>query len=91
MDSKKSICIDSTRCQRFELHGGGVISLLGHTTRALFDLVATHSFISSAFAYKLNQSPESLGFQLVISTMVGVEMISSTRYKDCEVVIGEVT
>ena len=66
-----------------------MISSLGYTTQALFDPGATHSFISSAFAYKLNQSPESLGFQLVISTPVGVEMISSTRYKDCEVVIGE--
>ena len=68
----------------------GMISLSGHTAHALFDPCATHSFISSAFAYKLNQSPESLGFQLVISTPVGVEMISSTRYKNCEVMIGEV-
>ena len=58
--------------------------------RPLFNPSATHSLKSSAFASKLNQSPESLEFQLVISTPVGVEMISSTRYKDCEVVISEV-
>ena len=68
----------------------GTISLLGYTTHALFDPGATHFFISSAFAYKLNQFPESPEFQLVISILLGVEMISSTIYKDCELMISEV-
>ena len=36
----------------------GMISISGHIAHALFDLRATHSFISSAFAYKLNQVSE---------------------------------
>jgi len=40
----------------------GMISISGHIARALFDLGATHSFIFSTFAYKLNQTPELLGF-----------------------------
>jgi len=39
-----------------------IISILGHIAHALFDPGATHSFISSAFAYKLNQTSEPLGF-----------------------------
>jgi len=49
----------------------GMISISGHIARALFDPGATHSFISSTFAYKLNQTPKPLGFQLVISTPIG--------------------
>ena len=33
----------------------GIVSLAGHTTRALFDPGTAHSFISNAFAPKLNQ------------------------------------
>jgi len=33
----------------------GIISISGHIAHALFDLGASHSFISSAFAYKSNQ------------------------------------
>ena len=67
----------------------GMISISGHITHALFDPGATHSFISSAFAYKLNQVSEPLRFQLVVSTPIGVKIIASTRYVDCEVMIGE--
>ena len=67
----------------------GMISLSGHIAHALFDPVATHSFISSAFAYKLNQVSESLRFQLVVSTPIGVKIIVSTKYVNCEVMIGE--
>jgi len=33
-----------------------MIAISGHIARALFDPGATHSFISNAFSYKLNQS-----------------------------------
>jgi len=53
----------------------GMISISGHIALALFDLGATHSFISSAFAYKLNHTPEPLGFQLVVSIPIGIKLI----------------
>ena len=40
----------------------GMISISGHIARVLLDFRATHLLISSAFAYKLNQTPEPLGF-----------------------------
>ena len=67
----------------------GMISISGHIAHTLFDPGATHSFISSTFAYKLNQVSEPLGFQLVVSTPIGVKIIASTRYVNCEVMIGE--
>jgi len=66
-----------------------MISISGHIAYALFDPGATHSFISSTFAYKLNQVLEPLGFQLVISTPIGVKIIASTRYVNSEVMIRE--
>jgi len=62
----------------------GMISISGHITHALFDPGATHSFISSAFAYKLNQVSEPLGFQLIVSTLIGVKIITSTKYVNCD-------
>ena len=47
-----------------------MISISGHIAHALFDPVATHSFISSIFSYKLNQVSEPLEFQLVVSTPI---------------------
>ena len=67
-----------------------MITLLGHTTRALFDPGATHSFISSFFARELNQAPEPLKFQLNIFTPLGAEVGVSTVHKGCEIVLGEV-
>ena len=55
----------------------------------MFDPGATHSFISSAFPYKLNQVSEPLVFQLVVSTPIGGKIIVSTKYVNCEVMIGE--
>ena len=40
----------------------GMISISGHIAHALFDPRATHSFISSAFEYKLSHTLEPLGF-----------------------------
>jgi len=55
----------------------GIIRKMGHTARVLFDPDATHSFVSSTFASKLNKKPEPLKFQLTISTLIGAEMIAS--------------
>ena len=46
-------------------------------------------FISKVFACKLNKPPDSLGFQLIISTYVGVKVVASTKNKNYKVVIGE--
>jgi len=39
-----------------------MISILGYIARVIFDPRANYSFISSAFACKLNQITEPLGF-----------------------------
>jgi len=51
----------------------GIIRILEHTARVLFNLGDTHSFVSTAFASKLNKKPELLKFQLFISTSLGAE------------------
>ena len=38
----------------------------------------------------MNQTPKLLGFQLVVSTLIGVKIIASTKYVNYEVMIGEV-
>ena len=67
-----------------------MVPISGHTAHALFDPGDTHSFVSSVFAYKLNQFPESLKFQLIISLPVGIKRITSTRNRNGEVIIGEI-
>ena len=44
----------------------GIICIMGHIARLFFDPGAIHSFISAAFASKLNNEPETLEFQLII-------------------------
>ena len=68
----------------------GITCIMGHTARVLFDPGATHSFVSTIFASKLNKKPEPLEFQLIIATPIGAEIIASMCYKGCEVMIGEV-
>jgi len=64
----------------------GITCIMGHTARVLFDPGAIHSFVSAAFASKLNKKAEPLEFQLIISTSLGAEMTANK----CEVMIGEV-
>ena len=64
----------------------GITCIMGYTARVLFDPGAIHSFISAAFASKLNKKAEPLEFQLIISTPLGAEMTANK----CEVMIGEV-
>ena len=68
----------------------GMITLSGYTARALFDPRATHSFISNAFANKLDKSPKSLQIQLIISAPLGTEIVARTIYKDCKIIVGGV-
>ena len=67
----------------------GMIFISGYIAHALFDPGATHSFISSVFAYNLNQASEPPGFQLIISTPIGIKIIASTKYVNCEMMIGD--
>jgi len=67
-----------------------ITCIMGHTTWVLFNPSATYSFISAAFASKLNKKSEPLEFQLIISTYLGAEMIANNYYKKCAVMIGEV-
>ena len=46
----------------------GTICLSRNIARVLFDSGATHSFISSSFATKINKESEPFNYQLVVST-----------------------
>jgi len=67
----------------------GTICLSKIVARVLFDSGATHSFISSSFATKINKKSEPLSFQLVVSTSVGTKLTTDVYYKGCEITIGE--
>ena len=55
----------------------GITCIMGNPARVLFDPGATHSFVSAAFAFKLNKKPELLEFQLIISIPLGAEMTAN--------------
>ena len=103
MGSKRTFALTYREAMASNAVVEGMISISGYIAHALFDPEATHSFISSAFAYKLNQVSEPLGFQLVVSTPIRVKMgfqlvvstpirvkiIASTKSVNYEVMIGE--
>ena len=67
-----------------------ITCIMGHNARVLFDPGVAHSFVSAAFASKLNKKSEPLESQLIISTPLGAEMTANKFYKKCEIMIGEV-
>ena len=67
-----------------------ITCIMEHIARVLFDPGATHSFVTAAFASKLNKKSEPLESQLIISTPLGVKMTANECYKKCEIMIGEV-
>ena len=89
MGARKNFCINPPRSNGLKCSSGTYDLHIKNIAHALFDPGATHSIISSAFTYKLNQVSEPLGFQLVVSTPLGVKIIANTKYVNCEVMIGE--
>jgi len=60
----------------------GTICLSENIARVLFDLGATHSFISSSFATKFNKEAVPMNYQLGVSTPVGTELITDSTIED---------
>jgi len=60
----------------------GIICIMGHTTRVLFDPGATHSFVSATFASKLEKESAPMKFQFIISTPLGTKLIASRCFNN---------
>ena len=67
------------------------IILNGLSAFALFDLGATHSFVSSRFASKLIRKPISLDSRLCVATPSGVSMFTSSLLDNCVLCFGNKT
>ena len=67
----------------------GTIYLARYNAQLLFDPSATHSFISFIFASKINKEPESMKFQLVVSTPVGAETALIHTIEDMKLLKGK--
>ncbi|XP_072962655.1 uncharacterized protein [Typha angustifolia] len=67
----------------------GTLNLFSHTARVLFDLGATHSFISSSFACHADMLMEPLEDILLIATPVGETVVIDSAYKSCTVSFGD--
>lgn len=63
----------------------GMISLQGLDVYDLFDLGATHSFVSKQFASKLGVELDKLECDFFVVTLLGVSMCASYALKSCEV------
>ena len=68
----------------------GNILIYNTTVCALIDPGSTHSFISTATASYLHQSPGVLGKNLMLSTPLGESIIVRTVYRDCAIQINMV-
>ena len=58
----------------------GTILICSIRTYALFDSGSLHTFISTHFAGQMNKELESLGYELVVSQLMGKGIVCSTIY-----------
>ncbi|KAL3749910.1 hypothetical protein ACJRO7_010955 [Eucalyptus globulus] len=68
----------------------GNISIASHCAYALFDPGATHSFISTEFAKKLDVLPDPLECELCVDTPTGDFLIGHHVFKRCVIQINNV-
>ena len=69
----------------------GTIFIYNFPTYALFDLGATHSFVSSMFMSKLSKKLKPLAEELVIYNPVGDAMLVNEALRGCEVLVESVS
>ena len=55
----------------------GIVSVLGHSARALMDSGASHNFMSESFAGILSQFVQPVELDMVVVTLGGEELLSS--------------
>ncbi|XP_070015953.1 uncharacterized protein [Nicotiana sylvestris] len=63
----------------------GIISVCGKDVSVLFDPGSTYSYVSSMFARFLVIYPETLGFLIHVSTLVGDSVVVDRIYQSCMV------
>ena len=63
----------------------GTIFILGHSTRALMDSGASHSFVSESFACTLSESLQPLESDMAVATLGGEELLSSQWFSEVAV------
>ena len=62
-------------------------NICDHVAHVLFDTGASHSFVSHAFASKINVSPDKLESLLFVSTAGGETLLGEAIYRACAVEI----
>ncbi|KAJ1379702.1 Zinc finger, CCHC-type [Sesbania bispinosa] len=65
--------------------GTGILPICSRDAHVLFDLGATHSFVSLSFATQLGKSPSSLDETLAVTTPVGEILLADCVYRSCVV------
>ncbi|XP_073226982.1 uncharacterized protein [Cicer arietinum] len=65
----------------------GILSICSRDAHVLFDLGATHSFVSSWFATRLGKCSSSLEEPLVVATPVGGNLLAKSVYRCCDITI----
>ena len=63
----------------------GMISILGHSARALMDSGASHSFVSESFAGILSQVVQPVEADMAVVTPGGEELLSSQWFSEVAV------
>ena len=61
----------------------GILPLFSTPARVLFYPGSTHSFISCGFVRNFDRSPESLEYELSVSTPLGDTLMSNLVLKSC--------
>ena len=67
----------------------GMISILGHSVRALMDSGASHSFVSESFAGTLSQFLQPIESDMVVVTPGGEELLSSQWFSEVAVEVSD--
>lgn len=76
--------------QNVEAVVSGTLLIDGHLAFVLIDSGSTYSYVSVDFAKTLARPLELLEFELCVSQPISSTMVSSTVYKSCDIVIGDV-
>ena len=67
----------------------GTVSLCDHAAYALFDLGASHSFISEQFVELSGIEPKSLDVMLCVTTPLNDKVLITLGCPDCKILIGD--
>lgn len=64
-----------------------ILPLFSRHSSILFDLGATHSFVSNTYARLSGEAPEPLDCSLIVATLVGDHVVCNSVLRGCPVKI----